>query len=274
VARKDNIWHVKFWGKPPRESAEGAARQVTAGVPLPKLIKRRLSDALDLVMLNDSRSVAAERFRRLKTILNHQERTPQVIVVTSASPAEGKSFVSINLALAFASEGQGEVLLVDSDLRRPSLGQYIVPPPKIGFTELLEQRTELEHVTLELENTPLRIIPAGVPPRDPVDLLPSRYTADVLATLRERFERIIIDTPPVVPFTDADIIGALSDGILIVARRGATRRGMLQQAVASISSTRVLGTVLNDVTFSLADADRYYSADHYHEYYRRAPESE
>ena len=271
MPRKDNIWHVKFWAKQSQEAREQTPRKVTAGVPLPRLIKRRLTDVTDLVMLNDPSSVAAERFRRLKTVLRHQdqERSPQVIVVTSASPAEGKSLVAVNLALAFASEGQGDVLLLDGDLRRPAVEHFIQPGPKIGFTELLERKTELEHVILELENTPLRILPAGSSPRDPLELLPSRYASEVMATLRERFERIIIDTPPIVPFTDADVIGGLSDGVLVVARSGVTRHGLLQQAVASVTSTRVLGTVLNDVTFSFADADRYYSAARYYEHYDR-----
>jgi Mrp family chromosome partitioning ATPase len=124
-------------------------------------------------------------------------------------------------------------------------------------------------VLLELVNSRLRVIPAGTPCQDPVELLATDHAAGVVASLRERFSRVIIDTPPIVPFTDADVVGRLSDGALIVARSGATRRSMLLQAVASVTSMRVIGTVLNDVTFSLADRDNYYTAKNYYKYYDR-----
>jgi receptor protein-tyrosine kinase/non-specific protein-tyrosine kinase len=232
------------------------------------LIKRRLKDDPELVMFNQPRSLGAEKFRRLKTLLlNDEEGAAQVIVVTSAAPSEGKSLISANLAMAFAADRQGEVLLIDADLRRPTVDQWLSPPPKLGLSELLMGRTELEHVLLELENSPLRVIPAGTPARDPVELLSGDYASAMIQSLRGRFQRIIIDTPPIVPFTDADAIGALADGMLVVARAEQTRRSALVQALSSVTSTRVLGTVLNDVTYNLADRDQYYGVRNYHNYY-------
>ena len=233
-------------------------KKMTAGVPLAKLIKRKLANVPEIVLLNKPRSVAAERFRRLRTVLaNLADGSPSVIVVTSAGSNDGKSFVSVNLALAFASDQQGQVLLIDADLRRPSLEKYMEPPPKLGLTELLRGVSEPDHAILELENAPLKILPAGAPPRDPVELLASESATELIADLRRDFRRIVIDTPPIVPFTDADVLGGLSDGILLVARSDRTRQSAYLQAVASVSSTRVLGTVLNDQTFSLADRSSY-----------------
>jgi capsular exopolysaccharide synthesis family protein len=242
----------------PLGSEPGGEKKVTAGVPLARLIKRKLTRSSDVVLLEKPRSVAAERFRRLRTLLaNMPDGGPQVIVVTSAGPDEGKSFVALNLALAFASEQQGEVLLIDADLRRPHLDRILDPPPTLGLSELLKGATEPVHAILDLENSPLRVLPAGTPPREPVELLASDSASDLASELRKDFRRIVIDTPPIVPFTDADVLGALADGILLVARAGRTRRSSYLQAVSSVSSTKVLGTVLNDQTYTLADRSSY-----------------
>ncbi len=257
-------------GPPMRGGEPGPpARKITEGVPLAKLIKRRLAADPELVMLSQSRSIAAEKFRRLKTILTNL-RTPnaQAIVVTSAGPGEGKSLVSINLALAFAADGDGEVLLIDADLRRPAIGQWISPAPKLGLADLLSEQIELDHALLELENSPLRILPAGTPPDDPVELLGSDRARDLVGTLRKRFRRVIIDTPPSVPFTDADAIGAHCDGALLVVRARVARAASFIQVTESLTSTPILGIVLNDLTFSLADSDSYHGYEQgYHEYY-------
>ncbi len=271
-SKRSEIPKIWFPGKGSKSESDSETSdgKITAGVPLAKLIKRRLSDEPELMMLNQARSVGAEKFRRLKTILlNDADPVPQVIVVTSAAPSEGKSVVSINLALSFAADRQGDVLLLDADLRRPTVERWLNPAPKLGLSELLSGQTELDHVILELENSPLKILPAGTPPQDPVELLSADYTGVLLSALRERYQRIIIDTPPIVPFTDADAVGSFSDGVLVVARSGATRRAMLMQALASVTSTRILGTVLNDVTYSLADRENYYSTKNYYEYYER-----
>jgi capsular exopolysaccharide synthesis family protein len=236
---------------------------------LAKLIKRKLHGP-EVVMVGTPRSVAAERFRRLKTLLNNDPSDPRVMVVTSAGPGEGKSVTAVNLALAVAADMKGEVLLIDADLRRPTVDRWLDPPPKLGLAELLRGQTEPDHAILEMSNTPLRVLPAGEPPADPSELLASEFSRALMEDLRTRFHKIVIDTPPIVPFTDADVIGGLSDGVVLVTRAGSTPVSSYKQAVASVSSTRILGTVLNDLTFSLADRESYHSyARGYHEYYSK-----
>ncbi len=249
---------------------EGVSRdKLSVGVPLAKLIKRKLIKSPELVLLHDTRSVAAEKFRRLKTVLaNEASDSPQVLVVTSATPSEGKTLVSTNLALAFAADRQGEVLLLDADLRRPSIGRWLAPAPTLGLTEILSGKIEIDHAILELENSPLKILPGGAIARDPVELLSSDQARQMLSALRRRFSRIIIDTPPIIPFTDADVIGGLADGALVVARSGATQSSILMQALASVTSTRVMGMVLNDTTYNLADRENYYMDKQYYRYYK------
>ncbi len=264
----------RLWTSDQRSSTEGSdgPKKFTEGVPLVKLIKRKMTAEAELVMLSKAPSVAAEKIRRLKTILaNAKDGGPQVLVVTSAGPGDGKTLIAVNLALAFAAEAGEDVLLVDADLRRPSINRWILPPPSLGLSELLSDQTELEHTILELENSRLRILPAGAPPRDPIELLGSSRARDLISALRTRFRRIIIDTPPSVPFADADAIGTFCDGILLVARAGFTRRASYLQVVESLTSAPLLGTVLNDLTYSLADHDSYLGYEKgYHEYYEKA----
>ena len=98
---------------------------------------------------------------------------------------------------------------------------------------------------LDLVNSPLRILPAGAPPREPAELLMSDRTTAIIRSLRDRFQTIIIDTPPILPFVDADVIGALSDGFLLLARAGVTERSTFLRAIPRVTSKPILGRVLN-----------------------------
>lgn len=239
------------------------------GVPLAKLIPRELRADPELVMLASPRSLAAERYRRLRTTLVNQHPSDlQVIAVTSPSPEEGKTTVSLNLSLAFAASGE-RTLLVDADVRRPTVGSFVDPTPELGLSEALSGQAGVEHAVLTLQNSTLEVLPAGQPSRDPAELLASDEARKLLKSLRHGYDRILIDTPPILPFTDADDLGALSDGVLMVIRAGKTLASSYRQAVQSVTSTRVLGTVLNDATRTLADLGRYRNEEYYAEYYRR-----
>lgn len=261
---------------PSRRHQPAAGEPLAVGVPLAKVIKRRLIEAPEIVMLSQKRSACAERFRRLRTVLVNQDDSPaQVIVITSGMPEEGKSTVAMNIALAFAAEKGEKTLLIDADLRRPTVGRWLRPEPRLGFAEVLTAQVTIEHAILALENSSLEVLPAGGPVDNPTELLSSETTGEVIEELRSRYRRVIIDTPPIVPFTDADTVGAHTDGAIIVARANATPRSLLRDALSAITSTRVLGTVFNDVAYSLADSNRYYGA-YYDRYYSRedAPKSD
>jgi capsular exopolysaccharide synthesis family protein len=252
-----------------KETTPAPNEPVTVGVPLAKLIKRKIIESPEVVMLARTRSVGAERFRRLKTILVNQYRDEaQVIVVTSGAPEEGKSTVAINLALAFAAEGTEKTLLLDADLRRPSIRRWVHPKPQLGLGEILARRMPLDHAVLSLTNSPLEVLPAGGSVSNPMELLATEDAKTLFSTLRERYRRIIVDTPPIVPFSDADAIGALGDGILMVVRAETTPTSLYQQALGAVTSTRILGTVFNGTVRTLADSTRYY--DGYYERYDEA----
>ncbi len=246
-----------------------SATKLSEGVPLSRIIPRQLVGGPEIIMRGVARSMAAEKIRRLKTLIENDENgSPRVIVVTSATPQEGKSVIALNLALAFASDRKTPTLLVDADLRRPSVEKWIVPPPSLGFAELLADRTDLEQAILRLKDTALEILPAGQPPQYPVDLLGSDRCRTLVAALRERYQRVIIDTPPIVPFTDADVVGRNADGTLLVVRARQTPKPLFVQAVSMVTSSRILGAVLNDVIVNLADRDRHYGR-YYGDYYGR-----
>jgi len=269
---------IKFrLGKEAASGNVGAVRSpvdrsspIAQGVPLARLIKRELVPAPELVMLSQPRSIHAERFRRLKTTLAHlQEAELRVIVVSSGAPEEGKSTVSINLALACASDMDERTLLIDADLRRPALSRYVKPNPQIGLSHIVSGQADEEHAILRLEQTPLEFLPAGEIEKDPLNLFSSSAMKRLIEGFRERYDHVIIDTPPVVPFTDADAIGSYSDGVLLVVRAGVTTESVVQQAIDAITSAPVLGTVLNDLqSGSFADwgktrgryHDKYYAA--------------
>jgi len=265
--RSDPVPSLRDFWSPDDDSARQrhASGKIAEGVPLARLIPRKFRQAPEIVMLDGTRSPAAERFRRLRTLIHHDENgSPQVILVTSALPGEGKSTIAINLALAFALDDRGEVLLLDADTRRPTVGRWFEPAPSLGLCEVVEGNVGLDHAILDVKKTRLKVLPAGEPASDPVRMLSSEAIGKLFATLRERFTRIIVDSPPIVPFTDADVIGAQCDVAIVVARSGLTPRPALEQALSSVTTTRLLGIVLNDVQFSLADRHR-----HHESYYQR-----
>ena len=236
------------------------------GAPRGELVPRSIKETPDVVMLTQRSSVAAERFRRLKTrLVNESKNDERVLSITSAAPDEGKSFVSLNLSMAFGAENPS-TLLIDADLRRPSIQRWITPTPTIGLTELMTDQVERDHVLFPMQNSQTTILPAGGTPSDPTALLSSSKFAKLVEELRNRFDWILIDTPPVVLFSDADAVSANCDGVLLVVRAGRTPKPMFKQAIGSLTSAPVVGTVINDVTFNLPDRQSHYSG-YYNWYY-------
>jgi receptor protein-tyrosine kinase/non-specific protein-tyrosine kinase len=219
----------------------------------------------ELVVIAQPRSFAAESFRRLHALLTSENyQGARAIVTTSATPSEGKSLIAMNLALTIAAGKDDSVLLLDADLRRPSIETYLKPQPSLGLSDILSGRTTLEHVVIDIEDSMLSILPAGKVPHDPVELLSSERMRNLMMALRKLYKWIIIDTPPIVPFTDADAVGRLSDGFLMVARAGHTPIAAFKKAIALASAAPILGSVLNDAHENFADHnykyDRYYNS--------------
>lgn len=238
-----------------------ARTTVDRSLTLPALVPRwsNMTDR-NVIMLTDPASPIADRYRRLRLRLEQGTAEfpfrPQMTVITSAVPGEGKTTTAANLALAYAEDRTCRTLLVDADLRRPSLSGYITPRPVSGLSEVLAGKIPLDRALIELTDAGLWVLPAGAPTRNPLGLLQSPNLVRFLDELRGRFDRIVIDTPPTVPFTDAAVVASHADGTLLLVRAGKTTKPLIRRARESLVGASILGVVLNDVAFTFVD--RYY----------------
>jgi len=230
------------------------------GVPLGSIIPRRLTDDPTLVLRHAPRSPLAERYRglvhRIYPTQSTKDGRNQLITITSSAPDEGKTTTSLNLALALAEKKDHSTLIIDADLRRPSVQRYLTPAPKIGLSDVLSGEARLEHSLLELKDTKLTVLPAGTLMSNPQELLRSEFVAALFTELRRRFDHIVIDTPPVVPFTDASVLSVLSDATMLVVRASKTPKPLVERALQALSSGNVIGITLNYV--QITPVDRYY----------------
>jgi polysaccharide biosynthesis transport protein len=237
--------------------------------------RKTLSDALgngharhvELVAQHLPKSQMSEAFRALRTalLLSQAGRPPQVILVTSALPREGKTTAAANLAVTLAQLGD-RTLLIDADLRKPGVGRLLNMNggKYAGLSSYLAGVSSLELVTVQHPAIPnLSAIPTGPLPPNPADLLSSHKLADALAELRTKFKFIVIDTPPVMAATDAVILSVQADGVLLVVRSGETPKEAFTRTRDLLVSVkcRLLGVVLNAVNSSAPDY--YYSYRYY-----------
>lgn len=194
------------------------------------------------------KSFAAEQYRALRTRLAHAEGAGalRTVLVTSPQKGEGKSVTSANLALTMAQELQRRVVLVEADLRKPSLQHLFGLPAGVGLAEYLSGAADLKDAMKFLPEHNLTVIPAGSTPMNPAELLGSTAMRRMLDYLRTRFDRVILDTPPVLPLADVAVLAPLVDGALMVVRAGYTPKPAIENALRSFDSSRLLGIVLNE----------------------------
>jgi capsular exopolysaccharide synthesis family protein len=213
-----------------------------------------------LVSLTDQASLAAEKFRFLGVRLRQlrQTRSLQQLLITSTIPEEGKSMVSANLAITLAQRRQQKILLLEGDLRRPSLSSRFGLPALPGLTEWLQ--SDLGPITsiYRLEEAGFWFLPAGKPADANLDLMHPERLSELMSQLTGWFDWIIIDSPPLVPLADASIWMRSADGVLLVVREGTTQKRQLQRGLKVVQRSKLLGVVLNSCT----------SADH-RNYYQR-----
>ncbi len=208
-------------------------------------------------LLRDPRSPFSESFRALRTSmrLSTTSRESKVIAVTSCQPSEGKSTVSVNMAAVLAQGGK-KVALVDTDMRRPSIYKRLRLEGGKGLSEVLTGYYTLDEVTQTHETlTTLDVIPSGTMPPLPADLLASDQMTEVVRQLRERYDYVIFDTPPVLSVTDPAIVAAQADGMVLVIRQGYCTRRMLARAAEILHEldVKVYGFVFNGVDASLPE---------------------
>ncbi len=238
-----------------------AATEV-ARVPLLGSIQRESRTAMGPVLARDPLSNAAENYRQLRSNLGFVaiESTTFAVVVTSSIPGEGKSLIATNLAMAFAESDQ-RVLLIDADLRRPTISEYTGLVGGAGLTSVLVGRASLDDVVQRWGTGQLDVLTSGPIPPNPSELLSSRAMANLLTTVMRDYDVVIVDSAPTIAAADASILARLVDGALVVVDRTLTHRPQLAQAMDSLekSGVSVLGLVLNRVA-PQKDRHAYYTA--------------
>ena len=231
---------------------------------------------IELVAQLLPKSQMSEAFRALRTalLLSQPDQPPQVILVTSALPQEGKTTTAANLAVTLAQLGD-KTVLVDADLRKPGIGRLLnlASGKYAGLSSYLAGASSLDLVSVPHPAIPnLVAIPTGPLPPSPADLLSSHRLADAIAELRTKFKFVIVDSPPILAATDAVILSVQVDGVLLVVRSGETPKEAFTRSRDLLSSvkSRLLGVVLNAVDASAPDY--YYSYRYYPYSYGYGPQ--
>ncbi|MGA2744410.1 MAG: polysaccharide biosynthesis tyrosine autokinase [Candidatus Sulfotelmatobacter sp.] len=247
--------------------------------PNPKrLVIATSKEAVELVTQVRPQSQMAESYRALRTslLLSNLGAPPKVIMVTSALPQEGKTTTSINCAVVLAQKGV-RVLLIDADLRRPSIHKTLGMGPHSGLSNVLTGSTTLEQAITRTAILPnLFVLAAGTPPPNPAELLASSNMREVLAQLREQYDHIVIDTPPSLSVTDAVVLSPRADAAVLVIRSGQTTKTALRRSrdILMQVNAKVVGVLLNAVDLSSPDYYYYYEyKGKYASYYRDEPSS-
>nr|WP_239579288.1 polysaccharide biosynthesis tyrosine autokinase [Microlunatus panaciterrae] len=219
------------------------------GVPtLGQLSYDRNAKSSPVLTATTGHSRRAETFRQLRTNLRFVDAASpvSVLVVTSAVESEGKTTTAINLALTFAEAGS-RVLLIDADLRKPKLENYLDLEASAGLTSVLIGEANVDDVVQDWGAQGLQVLASGPIPPNPSELLGSPTMEKVVAELRSSYDVVVIDSPPLLPVTDAAVTSVQADGVLFVVRHGKTRRDQVLQSMSQLDGvdTRILGTVLS-----------------------------
>jgi protein-tyrosine kinase len=243
----------------------------------PKVVQRpirpgRMGSDHPLVSLFQPGSLGAEQFRKLRThvLRLNVSDPPKTIMVTSATEGEGKTFVAANLAAGIAHDLHFHALLVDCDLRNPSLSYWFGVQNGHGLSDYLVGRAQLSELLKKTEMEKLTLLTGGSAQAKPAELIGSRRMEALVNELKSRYadRYIILDATPLLATTEPEVMARLVDGILIVVRAGVTPRETLKQAIASLDPKKILGFVLNDVEFKSSGLSaRYFGSDGYYTKY-------
>jgi receptor protein-tyrosine kinase len=212
----------------------------------------------------------SEEFRTFRTRLNHLQSLQPIhtVVVTSPSPAEGKSMAAVNLALAESHLEGNHTVLCDFDFRRPLVHNLFQIDRTPGLTDYLLGKATIEQIVKKVAGTNLSIIPAGEAVINPLELLNLDRVRHLLANLQKVYNWVILDTPPLLFAADANLLSTMSDGTILVVRLGVTTIDSITRAIQSLCENNVLGTVVNGAR----RGELYSKYTYYHTYYYSKPD--
>jgi exopolysaccharide/PEP-CTERM locus tyrosine autokinase len=247
--------------KPRPAQAQSQTQERTGSEPIDMASRR-------LVAANQFNLPIAEEYRKLKsTIVQLIKKQPSenMLLVTSSIGGEGKSMTALNLAISLAQEHSKQVLLIDADLRKPSVASYLGLTADRGLSEYLLEDADLDDLIMESGVRDLLLLPAGASQDNPVELYSSPRMKALLERIKERFSDgyIIIDSSPVLPFAEARILATLTDGTIYVIKEGGTSLKNIEAGLNALYDANIMGLVYNKAsTASLAGGYHYYYYDY------------
>jgi len=222
-----------------------------------------------MISAREPGSPISEEYKKLKSFIlkiTQSDKFLNTIMVSSSVKGEGKTITSLNLAITLADEYDHTVLLVDADLRQPSIHKYLGIPNGIGLSDCLMNGVSPSDAMIKTGIGKLVVLPSGSEINNPVEVLSSNKMKDLIKELKERYpdRYVIFDTPPLLPFAESHAIASSVDGILLVVRDGYTSLNNLKETLNIIKNTNILGIVYNDVEIDRFDGYHYY---HYYKSY-------
>jgi len=241
--------------------------------PVPNFEIKANEPGGELVILNAPKASASEAFRGLRTSLffSFSQQGPKVVLITSADAREGKTLVAANLAVAMA-QGGNRVLVLDCDMRRPRVHKLFNLAREPGMSNVLAGADPWDKMVKPTPVANLWVIPAGPIPPNPAELLTSNVMPLIIQELHQHYDRIIIDSPPIIAVTDSVALSRMADGVILVVKVGLTPREVIESALRQLKDidAKVLGMVLNDVP---VDRDSYYYSHYYYYHYHYGEEA-
>lgn len=222
------------------------------------VVKKSVDSKIDprIVSFYDAHSAVTEQYRTLRTNIQAiNSKTPiKTLTITSAIHGEGKTITAINLAISMAQDlGKKQILLVDADLRRAKICKYLGTKPEAGLSELISDGVNFEDTLFNIGIDNLTILPAGKPPHNPAELLGSARMKNIISMVKAKYDYVIFDAPPTVPVTDASLLGAQTDGVIMVVQASRTQKGVVQHAEGLLrqAHAKVLGYILTNIQYHI-----------------------
>lgn len=209
-----------------------------------------------IVAFYDPESPVTEQYRTLRTNLLalNTSKPPKTIIITSSTHAEGKTITSINLAISMAHDlDKKRILLIDADLRRSRISSYLGTNTELGLSDLLIDNAKLDDALFNIGIDNLTILPAGKRPKNPAELLGSLKMKKFLNLIKDKYDYIIFDTPPIISVTDAGILGPQTDGVIMVIKAGHTQKAVVHrsQQLLKQAQAKLLGCILTNVQYHI-----------------------
>jgi capsular exopolysaccharide synthesis family protein len=209
-----------------------------------------------LISFYEPKSTLAEQYRSLRTNLAAIESKAPIkaITITSSIHAEGKSITALNLAFAMAQDiGEKSILLVDADLRRGRIHKYLGFEAEIGLANLISNGAHMEDALVSINQPNLTILPAGKAPHNPAELLGSAKMKTLVDSLKAKYDFIIFDAPPIIPVTDAGLLGAHTDGVILVIQAERTQKGVIDhgQSLLRQAQAKILGCIITNIQYHI-----------------------